>query len=159
MAHLAMNVPRIVPYAKCYEAQVLALAREMHDESVFHRHIPMDETKLIQQLEAASAMPDTAYFKLCVRGDEVIGVFLGVISTVYFSTERIAMDRAWFVPKNRRFSLAAVMLVADFEAWASALGVHFCMLEQATGVRMDATQSLYEHLGYTVLGVNTMKRI
>lgn len=152
-------VPRIVPYAKCYEAQVLALAREMHDESVLHRHIPMDEAKLIQQLEAASVMPEQAYFKLCVRGDEVVGGFLGLISTVYFSSERVAMDRAWFVTKNRRSSLAAVLLVPDFEAWAAAQGVHIVLLGQSTGVQMDATRKLYEHLGYEVLGVNTMKRI
>lgn len=149
----------IVPYAPCYEAQVLALAREMHDESVFHRHIPMDEAKLITQLQAASGLTDTYYFKLCVRGDEVLGGFFGNISTVYFSTERVAKDLAWFVTRSRRGSAAAVALVADFEAWAKSKGVKFFVLGQSTGIRMDTTRALYEHLGYEMIGFNTMKRI
>lgn len=147
----------IVPYAKRYEAQVLALAREMHAESVTHRDMPMDEAKLIRQLEAADTLPDTVYFKLCVRGDEVLGGFFGQITTVYFSNDRAAKDLAWFVTKSRRGGMAAVMLVRDFEAWGQAKGIRKFMLGQSTGVRMDVTQALYEHLGYRVVGVNTVK--
>lgn len=150
---------QIVPYAPRFEAQVLTLAREMHAESVFHRHIPMDEAKLITQLQAASTLPDTVYFKLCVRGDEVLGGFFGTISTLYFSAERCAKDLAWFVTHSRRGSMAAVALVADFELWARSKGVKFFVLGQSTGIRMDTTRALYEHLGYEMIGFNTMKRI
>lgn len=149
----------IVSYSPRFEAQVLALAREMHDESVFHRHIPLNERKLINQLQAADSLPDTVYFKLAVRGDEVLGGFFGTISTLYFSAERVAKDLAWFVTRDRRGSVAAVSLVADFERWAKAKGIKFFVLGQSTGIAMDTTRALYEHLGYEMIGFNTMKRI
>lgn len=155
---LLANRMTLVPYSAQYEAQVVKLAREMHAESVAHGDIPMNETKLLAQLRAAESLPDTVYFKLCVRGDEVIGGFFGLIVTLYFSDERAAMDRAWFVTKERRGGAAAVMLVRDFEEWAGSKGVtNFC-LGQSTGVRTEVTAALYRHLGYNVVGVNTVKR-
>jgi hypothetical protein len=149
----------VVGYDARWRDQVLKLAREMHAESVFHRHIPMDEAKLIQQIEGAASIPDVAYFKLCVRGDEVLGGFFGQITSIYFSIERVAKDLAWFVTRNRRGSMAAVALVRDFEAWAKSKGVKFFVLGQSTGIRMDTTRALYEHLGYEMIGFNTVKRI
>lgn len=150
---------RVVPYDKRYEAQVLSMAREMHEESVSHRSIPMNEAKLVQQLESAQTLPARVYFKLCVRGDEVLGVFFGVISTLYFSDELVAKDLAWFVTKTRRGTFAAGALVADFEAWGRENGVSKFMLGQSTGVQIDVTKALYERLGYRVVGFNTVKEV
>lgn len=148
----------VVAYETRWRDQVIQLAHEMHAESVFHRHIPMDEKKLAHQLEAAAVLGDY-YFKLAVRGDEVLGGFFGAISSIYFSNERVAKDLAWFVTRTRRGSAAAVLLVQDFEAWARAKGIKFFVLGQSTGVNMDTTRALYEHLGYEMIGFNTMKRL
>ena len=155
MAH----VPQIVQYEDRYEAQVLALAREMHAESVSHKDMPLDEVKLLGQLKASHTLPDTVYFKLCVRNDEVLGGFFGQISGVYFGSAKAAKDLAWFVKRNHRGSIAALLLVADFEAWGVSHGVKDFFLGQSTGVNIETTRALYEHLGYTVVGVNTRKRI
>lgn len=151
--------PTVLPFEDWMTDQVIALAREMHAESVTHRDIPLDEAKLLRQLHAAHTMPDTVYFKLCIRGDEVLGGFFGTIVSTYFSEEKCAKDLAWFVSRTRRGSMAACLLVADFETWGKAHGVNTFMLSQSTGVSMDTTQALYEHLGYQVVGVNTVKRI
>lgn len=150
---------RVVPFADCYEQQVLVLAREMHAESSTHRSLPLDEVKLVQQLRASHSMPDTVYFRLAVRGDEVLGGFFGQISTVYFSQERVAKDLAWFVTRNQRGSRAALLLVADFERWGQERGIRKFMLGQSTGVNVETTATLYEHLGYRVVGFNTVKEI
>lgn len=154
-ARTRMNV---IPYEKRFEAEVLARAREMHAESVFHRDIPIDEAKLIKQLEAAHTLPHV-YFKICVRGDEVLGGFFGVLSSIYFSKAMVAKDMAWFVKRTARGSAAAVALLADFETWAKSKDVHHIIIGQSTGVQMDATKALYERLGYQALGTNTFKRI
>lgn len=148
----------IEPYSDDYREQVLVLAREMHEESIVHRHIPLNEEKLIGQLKFSAQNPDV-FVKLAVRNGEVLGGFFGVISTIYFSDERAAKDMAWFVKKGRRGSLAAVLLVAAFEAWGRQRGVKYFMLGQSTGVEVETTAALYEKLGYRAVGINTVKGV
>jgi len=152
-------VTEIVPYNPSYRNQVMELARQMQSESVVHRHVMLNETKLDAQLMASQTAPDTVFFKLAVRAGEVLGGFLGVITTLYFSDERAASDRAWFVKKDRRGSVAAVLLLQAFEEWGKAHGVQMFMLGQSTGVQIETTKMLYEKLGYTTVGFNTFKRL
>ena len=154
-----LHSTKIVPYDDKYEAQVLSLAREMRAESVAHRGSPLNESKLLSQLRLGVTTPDTVYFKLVVRGDEVLGGFFGIITGQYFSDDRAARDMAWFVKRDRRGGFAAVMLVHDFEEWGKARGIKHFWLGQSTGVSIEQTQMLYEKLGYKVVGVNTMKEV
>lgn len=158
MTTMPPAVTCVVPYAKCYEQQVLALARELCAESVFHGKFPLDEAKLLQQIEAAATAPGY-HFRLCVRNGVVLGGFIGLISSAFFTQDKVAKDLTWFVTKSHRGSRAAVMLLRDFEAWGTAQGVKHFMLGQATGVKQETTQALYEHLGYRVVGVNTVKHV
>lgn len=153
---ITSGVTYIAPYLPAYKQQVLALAREMHAESLFHCGIAMEDAKVAQQLEAAAKQENT-YFRVCVRSGEVLGGFLGTVTSIFFSDEKVAKDIAWFVAKSRRGSAAAVMLVRDFEAWAKQRGAKHFVLGQSTGVHIDTTTALYEHLGYTIMGMNTIK--
>lgn len=148
----------VVPFSDEYSEQVLELAREMHAESASHNDVPMDEEKLLSQLRH-SATNDDVFVRIAVRGREVLGGFFGVITTLFFSSERAAKDMAWFVRKNRRGSMAAFLLVAQFEQWAMSKGVRKFFLGQSTGVAMEATELLYRRLGYKTVGVNTVKVI
>ena len=149
---------RIVPYHERYQAQVLELAREMHAESVTQRNFPLNEAKLLQQLGLSQTMRDTIYVRLALLGDDVLGGFFGMISTTFFSDAPACKDMVWFVRRDRRGSLAAVKLLADFEQWGLDRGVLDFYLGQSTGVHVDTTTKLYERLGYEVVGVNTYKR-
>ena len=149
---------KIVPYDERYDAQVLELAREMHAESLTQRNFPLDETKLLQQLGMSKIMSDTIYVRLAVLGDYVLGGFFGMISTTFFSQQPACKDMVWFVRKNKRGGLAALKLVADFEQWGLDRGVRDFYLGQSTGVEIETTMKLYQHLGYEVVGVNTYKR-
>lgn len=150
---------RIVPYEARYQTQVLQLAHEMHAESVSHSDLPLDEAKLIRQLETSHSMPDTVYLRLAVMGDEVLGGFFGIITTTFFSDEKAAKDMVWFVRKDRRGGVAALKLVADFEQWGLERGIRKFFLGQSTGVSIETTTRLYEHLGYRVVGMNTVKEV
>lgn len=147
---------RIVSFDASMADQVLDLAHEMHEESVSHRYAPMDEVKLLKQLSAPLTNPDV-YLKFAVRGNEVLGGFFGSVSTMFFSDAKAAKDLAWFVKKSRRGSYAAVLLVRDFEAWARTRGARLIFLGQSTGVNQETTKMLYESLGYSMIGVNTVK--
>ena len=148
---------QIVPYEAKYQAQVLALTHEMHAESVSHADMPLDDAKVIRQFELSRTMPDTVYFRLAAKGDDVLGAFFGIISTTFFSDERSCKDMGWFVTRSRRGSIAAITLLADFEQWGLDHGIRKFFLGQSTGVHIDATAKLYEHAGYTIVGVNGMK--
>lgn len=150
---------KLVPYTREWQAASVALTREMHAESLLHRDMPINEAKLVSQFEMAITRPDAVYLKLCVRGDEVMGFFLGFVSSMFFSDTLTAKDLMWFVSKSRRGSLAAVLLLGDFEVWAQQRGVHHITLGQSTGVRISETRALYSRLGYSEIGSNNVKRI
>lgn len=148
----------LLPFQEWMVEQVVSLAREMHAESASHSDASLNEVKLLLQLRSPITNPDV-YVKFAVRGNDVIGGFFGVITTMFFSDDRAASDRAWFVRRDRRGSMAAVTLVRDFEEWAKEKGVRKFFLGQSTGVNVDTTKALYEHLGYRVVGVNTVKEL
>lgn len=149
----------VIPYEKRYEAQVLAMAHAMARESVSYCDMPIDDAKLVSHFEAAGRPNTLLYAKICVKDDEVLGGFFGVISPVYFGRTLTAKDLAWFVKPSARGSCAAVALIADFEEWVASHGVKHIFISQSTGVQIDATKALYERLGYRTLGASTMKRI
>lgn len=153
LAHLP-----VIPYVDAFEAQVAAGCREMHAESLFHRRFVFNEAKTMAELKAAAAHPQ-AYFRICVKDGEVLGGLYGMISGIFFSDDLVAADRAFFVKKTHRGSLAASSLLNDFEQWAKSCGVHDVLLEQATGLKMEATAAYYKMRGYEPFGVNTVKRI
>lgn len=146
----------VVPYEARYWTDVVSLARALRDESGFHSRIALDEEKLAAQLLIAAKL-DNHYFRLCVRGERVLGGFLGHVSTVFFSRELVAQDLAWYVLPAFRTTNAALLLVRDFENWARGHGASHFMLSQATGINVETTRSLYEKLGYRVVGVNSVK--
>lgn len=145
----------LVAYRPTYRDAVLRLAREMHAESVIHRYMPLNEEKVIAQLEAAAANPD-CYFRLAVCQGEIVGGFLAVPSTLYFCDDKVSQDRAWFVRRDGRGTGAAVALVRDWIRWGKERGVRWFFLGQSTAVNMETTAALYERLGFTVVGVNTV---
>ena len=147
---------QLVRYSYAYKEQVLELARQMHEESAAHSGMALDRRKLAERLGAA-AESSTAYVMLAVRDGTVLGGFLGTITGTFFSDELAAKDLAWFVSKERRGSVAAVTLVRDFERWARAMGAKRIFLGQSTGVDIEKTRALYEHLGYRTVGFNAVK--
>lgn len=156
MSAVLKEQTRIVPFSDDMTAQILGLARELHADSAGHSDISLDENKLLAQLRI-SETNENIYLKFAVRDGEVLGGFFGMITTLFFSSERAAKDMVWFVKKSRRGSWAAVLLVRDFEAWAYAKGVRKFFLGQSTGIAIETTRLLYERLGYTVVGYNTVK--
>ena len=147
----------ITPYEMHHAPQVLALAREMHAESAMSA-IPLAEDKLLDGLRMAT-VNQNVYLRLWMRDGVVIGGLWGMLVSPYWSHEKVAADRAWFVHPGRRGGIAAVMILRDFEAWAKKRGVRWVMPGQTTGVRMDDTRRLFERCGYRVIGSNFMKEM
>lgn len=147
----------IVPYESTMLAGLMALAREMHAESVY-APIRLDEAKLREQFNMAVINPNV-YLRVWMRDGEIDGGLWGFLAAPYWTKEVVAYDRAWFVRPGRRGTVAAVRLLRDFEAWAKAAGVRFIMPGQTTGIKVDETSELFQNLGYRVVGCNAMKGV
>jgi hypothetical protein len=150
---------QIVPYHERYQAQVLALAHEMHAESPTYASVPFNDSKFIQQCELSMTMPDSVYLRLAVIAENVVGGFWGIISGSFFSDEIACKDLAWFVTRTRRGSIAALHLIADFEQWGLDHGVRKFYLSESTGVQIEKTAKLYEHLAYMIVGMVGVKTV
>lgn len=90
---------------------------------------------------------------------EIIGGFAGGITELWYSREKIGFDYSLFVQPGRRNGLTAIKLVTAFEAWASELGAVELHLGISTGVNIDGTTRLYEHLGYEHIGPLFKKKV
>lgn len=149
----------IVAYENKYMMQALEVAREIHAHSIY-ANMPLDNTKLIKQLSMASnGISPERYFKLAIRGDEVLGGFLGGLVRVFFCDEFTAKDMGWWIKESARGSAAGVLLLNDFEKWAKAKGARKVMLGQSGVENIERTGKLFYHCGYQFTGYNTCKEL
>lgn len=149
---------RVIPYEPRYLDGVLSVAREIHAHSLY-ASMPMDESKLIAQLSASGDIVPDRYFRLAVRGDEVLGGFYGCVSKTFFCDEITAKDMGWWVKESARGGAAAILLLRDFEEWARSKGARICMVGQSGVENIERTTKLYQHCGYRVTGFNTAKEL
>ncbi len=149
---------QVIPYDSQYRDQALAIANEMHHDSIYH-DLPLDEEKVIRQLAACGNLVPDRYFRLAVRNGEVLGGFFGHVRRTFFCDELLAHDMGWWVKRDKRGSAAAIMLLIDFEKWAIEQGAKKVMVGQSTEINIEATTKLFKHCGFRVIGFNTVKDI
>lgn len=148
----------VVDYSPRYLEGVLEGAREIHAHSIY-RDMPLDEAKVGRQFAAVGSIAKDRFFKIAVRGDEVLGGFYGCTLRVFFCDELTAKDMGWWVKENSRGSMAAILLLAEFEKWAKAQGARKCMIGQSGVENIERTTRLFVHCGYSVTGFNTCKEL
>lgn len=155
LARRVANV-QIIPYTVAYKEQVLAIGREMHRESIYG-DMSFDDAKAEQQIAICNVEIPERYFKMAVRDGVVLGGLLGNVQRTFFNDELIAKDMGWWVTKDRRGQGAAIKLLADFEQWARVMGAKKIMVGQVTERNIEQTTKFYMHLGFRIVGFNTVK--
>lgn len=125
--------------------EMLRLSREMHEESVY-RHLPFDESKVLDLVRACSDGKDYAGWVACDHGG-LYGFFAGYITEYFFSRERMAKDIGLYVSPGRRGGLVGVRLVKAFLCWARACGVSEVALGVSALEDNSRTYQLYQRLG------------
>lgn len=129
----------------------------MHENSIY-RDMPLDEAKVFRQLAASGTnLAPNRYFRIAVLDGEGLGGFYGHVMRTFFCDELLAHDMGWWVKKEARGSMAAPLLLLDFERWARAQGAKKVMVGQSTEQDMDKTTRLFEACGFRVIGFNTVK--
>ena len=158
-----MNVQRTTPVTCVIpdDEQLLEAVRlgaDMWAESPVYRHMKQDVAKLIEFAYTMRA-DDNSFFMVALHHGEVIGFMLGSLAAHGFHTDLFAYDRFVYVSPTRRGSTAASTLITAFEQWAKDNGAARVLLGVTTGTHTDATEKLYNKLGYVTVGVLTMKEI
>lgn len=146
----------VIEYDHRYDDQAVLIAREMHKNSVYS-HMPLDEGKVIAQLSGCGKSYPDRYFRMAVRGSELLGGFYGVIRKTFFCDELTAHDMGWWIKSTARGSKAAILLLIDFADWGQQRGARVIMVGQSTGTNIERTTRLYEHCGFKVIGFNAAK--
>ena len=143
----------IVPYSPELFGVVNGLAQAMRDEGAF-KNCGWNSEKF----ETLLARPDVF---CALVGDErgYYGGIIGIISTQFFSDDVCASDLGLFVLPEFRGGSAAIKLVKVYEDWAIANGAKEISLSQSTGIAIEKTMALYEHLGYELTGFSAKKEI
>ena len=143
---------RVIPYDERYRAGTLEIAQQIHATSIYAA-MPLNEEKLLRQL---ATVPDR-WFRIAVRGEEVLGGFYGCKVLTFFNDECITKDIGWWVKPTARGGSAAVMLLAAFEEWSRSVGAKIAMVGQTGVENIDGTLRLFQHAGYRLTGYNTAK--
>lgn len=149
---------RLVDYDPKYKESMMIVAREIHAHSIY-ANLPLDEVKLERQLSASGGIAKDRFFKLAIRGDEVLGGFYGCTLRVFFCDEMTAKDMGWWVKSSARGGAAAILLLNEFEQWARSQGCRKCMIGQSGVENITQTAKLFVNCGYQVTGFNTSKEL
>ena len=112
----------------------------------------------IPSLQRLIQSPSVVYF-LAIDNDKIVGSIGGAVLPYFFSTRKKVGDLGFYVEPEYRGSRAAIKLVNALESWAKDMEVEDVYLGQTTGVEVEKTKDFYERLGYTVVGVNTIKHL
>jgi GNAT superfamily N-acetyltransferase len=107
--------------------------------------------------QAVSVCAEREHPNMCGWVSEHAGVLNGVMAGSvfphFFGTDLIASDLCLYTdPTSRRSGLVAALLLKAFETWAEAQGASKIILGVSTGIEVDRTTTLYERLGYTMVG-------
>ncbi|MNJ17906.1 hypothetical protein D3C77_121970 [compost metagenome] len=82
----------------------------------------------------------------------IVGGMAGGLTDQWFNDDLIAYDYSLFVEPGKRQGIVAARLIAAFQAWARIKGAKQIYMGIGTGVNVEGTTRLYEHMGLRVAG-------
>lgn len=95
-----------------------------------------------------------------IQEDVLIGVVIILISPLWYAPHRrTARDLLVWVRPEWRGQLVGTRLIRAIEEWAGMEGIHDLYLTQGTGINVERTAELYTHLGYSLMGFISHKRL
>jgi GNAT superfamily N-acetyltransferase len=80
-----------------------------------------------------------------------VGIALGVSSEVPFSSDKIAVEQAWFVEPEFRNKLISIRLVEAFEYWAKEIAqCDVILMSSLNNEEQGKVEKFYSKKGYTL---------
>lgn len=88
-----------------------------------------------------------------------VGGLIGVLDTDWRTGQSLAFEQGIYVLPEYRNTGAASALVKSFEVWATVHGADRIQIGTITGIYAERTVSLYESLGFELVGYVLEKEI
>ena len=136
--------------------RLLELGRRLLSESALSR-FTFDFAKAADSL--ANIITGGGVVFVAERDGEIIGGFAGGVTELWYSKDKVGFDYSLFIQPGSRSGITAIKLVQAFEVWATELGAVELHLGISTGVNIDGTTRLYEHLGFQQVGPLFKKKV
>jgi GNAT superfamily N-acetyltransferase len=127
-------------------SQVIAMMRELHQESPYHARLDFDPVILGLNL----ARPDVKGWVGVGRDGGFRGYCFAACVPSLFGADTTFTDISLFVRKPYRNGILALGLVRRMEAWGRAMGARLFQHGVSTG--NPAAGAIYTRLGYELVG-------
>tara|TARA_R110000851_G_scaffold235523_4_gene388089 strand:+ start:2534 stop:2995 length:462 start_codon:yes stop_codon:yes gene_type:complete len=129
------------------EAILIELGHKMWAESeLFIKH-PLELDKLKNLAISAISMPNVQCF--VARKNEVVGLWVGVLTPLWYSSDLVVQDMVFYVDKEHRGGSVALRLIKAAEGWAKSQGVTENHVGLSSGVDTDNVVCFFEKMGYS----------
>ena len=125
------------------------LATSYRGEAAGLNRFPVDFDKLMKNLATTVVAPD-GYLGVLIVDGAIAGVLWGCLTSVPWSTDKMAQDAILFVRKEHRGN--GKLLLADWERWAKQAGASAVCISTASGLETERVCKLYERMGYNLIG-------
>lgn len=133
-------------------SKLLIFGEKVYQETRFNAK-PFNRESILEFLILVSNYPNKFFVAYTLdKDEEITSLFLGQISTEYFTGDKIASDLGMFVRKDKRGTSLFYKLVSSFEKWAKAKEATKIILYHSTGIEPEKTKGLYARLGYIEYG-------
>ena len=138
-------------------AQIIAMAKDMHQESPRYRILGFNANKvghlalvLIQDSQAGGVL-------VAEKEAKLVGMLGFHVGKHFFSDDAFASDVVMYLKPENRGSSIFPRLVKAFEAWADEHGVKEKMLGVSAGIDHERTVAVLERMGYARTATGTVK--
>ena len=99
------------------------------------------------------------FAKAAVFNGKMVGVMLGIVSTISFIKATCAREIVLYIKPEHRDSFFSIRLIKEFEKFAKSREVDFINMGITSEINDSRIGQLYERLGYEPKGRNYSKRI
>lgn len=138
--------------------QLAVLAEAYSNEAKNHDLFPFDLDLSIKNV-SMSMTCDSNYLSVLVEDNSVIGFMWAVASQLPWSSAIIVFDNIFYITPERRGGYGIFSIIKHYEAWCKSIGAVACSLSTASGINTDRVCNLFQHLGYSNLGVQFRKEL
>jgi|TARA_R110000824_G_scaffold263161_1_gene451809 GNAT superfamily N-acetyltransferase len=135
--------------------QLLHIARSMHVESVYKDYALHEERT--EYILCDLILNTSVYSKGVVLNDELIGVFLGEVSTDLWTDVQVARDIILYVLPEHRSGGQGVRLLKSFKEWAAPRADEI-VISVFAGIENATLGHILDRMGYIKSGTLHMMR-
>ncbi len=134
--------------------ETIELGRRMYSESRFSKY-PFDPICAREFAQTILNDPKGSCFFVAEKSNgQLSGMFIGHVTSLFFSPALVAFDKLLYVLPEARGSSAALRLLVAFRRWAEERGAAEISVNMTVAIEIERFQRFMVHLGFQCCGTN-----